>query len=158
VASDARGAALECLDGTVAFTRGLALLGLYPAVDPFVSTSRAVDAALVGPEHAEIAARVRQELYRFRELMAAGTSDLERLRDADRRGAARARKLQRFLTQPFFVAEPWTKWAGKWVGRADTVRGCRAILEGDGDDLPEEAFAYIGGVEEAAVRAGELGG
>lgn len=147
---------LGFLDGVAYITRGLALLGLYPAVDPVVSTSRALDPALVGEEHRDVAQRVRQELHRFREFQGAG-AERERLREPDRLGVARARKLQRFLTQPFFVAEPWTKWPGKSVPRAATLQGCRAILEGAYDELPEEAFTYIGSVEEAVEKAREIG-
>jgi RNA polymerase sigma factor (sigma-70 family) len=152
-ATDAQEAlAMGCLDAVTYMTRGIALLGLYPAVDPLFCTSRALDPAVVGQEHCEVARRVRHELHRFRELQG-GEPEGAKWPDATRLELSRARKLQRFFSQPFYVAEPFTKLPARHVSREETIQGCRAILDGDCDDLPEQAFTYVGNLDEAREKA-----
>ncbi|MDQ2798132.1 MAG: hypothetical protein M3Y13_00635, partial [Armatimonadota bacterium] len=165
-------AATDLFDATAYFNPLLAVQGLWPAVDPLLSQSRFLDASRVGPEHVETARRVRETLARaketmtdpvFLELAALGATAqaarrasefaqarLPALSPEDRLLVARARKLQRFFTQPFFVAEPYTSTPGKWVSRAETIQACQAILDGDADALPEESFRFVGNWSEAA--------
>ncbi len=133
-------------------TRSLAELGIYPAVDPLDSTSTILSVANVGQEHYDVARNVQKMLQRYKELQdIIAILGMEELSDEDKKTVQRARKIQRFLSQPFFVAETFTGVPGKFVRRADTVRGFKAILEGEMDSVPEQAFYMKGGIDE--VRA-----
>jgi F-type H+-transporting ATPase subunit beta len=137
------------LDGTIVLSRALTEIGIYPAVDPLASTSTALDPKVVGREHYEVARDVQKTLQRYKELQdIIAILGIEELSESDRRTVDRARKVQRFLSQPFFVAETFTGHAGKYVKREDTVRGFREILDGKYDDLPEENFYMKGGIDE----------
>ncbi len=140
------------LDSTIVLTRSLAELGIYPAVDPLDSTSTILSAAIVGDEHYDVARRVQKTLQRYRELQdIIAILGMEELSEEDRRTVQRARKIQRFLSQPFFVAEVFTGFPGKFVPMKDTVRSFKAILDGELDDVPEQSFYMKGGIDE--VRA-----
>ncbi|HTY39607.1 MAG TPA: F0F1 ATP synthase subunit beta [Candidatus Paceibacterota bacterium] len=137
------------LDGTIVLSRALTEIGIYPAVDPLASNSNALDPKVVGKEHYETARDVQKTLQRYKELQdIIAILGIEELSENDRLVVNRARKVQRFLSQPFFVAEAFTGQAGKYVKREDTVRGFREILDGKYDDLPEENFYMKGGIEE----------
>ncbi len=137
------------LDSTIVLTRSLAELGIYPAVDPLDSNSTILSPAYVGQEHYDTARLVQKMLQRYRELQdIIAILGMEELSEEDKKTVQRARKIQKFLSQPFFVAETFTGIAGKFVRRADTVRGFKAILDGDMDDLPEQAFYMKGGIDE----------
>jgi F-type H+-transporting ATPase subunit beta len=137
------------LDSTIVLTRSLAELGIYPAVDPLDSTSTMLSEAVVGKEHYETARAVQKVLQRYKELQdIIAILGMEELSEDDKRSVQRARKIQRFLSQPFFVAETFTGIAGKFVTRKDTVRAFKAILNGEYDDVPEQAFYMKGGIEE----------
>ena len=125
----------------------LARLGIYPTVDPLTSRSRLLEDELVGPDHVELAARIREAL---RVLLTPGETSPPR----DRKLVDRARKLLRFFAQPFYVAEPYTKRPGVSVGLAESLRVCREILDGVYDDVPEDAFYFTGGLDEVLTRAG----
>jgi F-type H+-transporting ATPase subunit beta len=146
-------AALSCFDAVTYLSRAVGATGIWPAVDPLASTSRLLDPAIVGQEHWEVAQRVRQLLQRAGALESAHPGGVG-LSDKQQRDLARARRVQRFFSQPFFVAEPFTGHSGRSVSRAETVRACRAILEGAYDALPEEAFMFVGGIEEAVGKVG----
>lgn len=140
------------LDSTIVLSRALTEIGIYPAVDPLASSSSALDPKVVGKEHYEIAREVQKTLQHYKELQdIIAILGIEELSEADKLTVNRARKIQRFLSQPFFVAETFTGRAGKYVKLQDTVRGFKEILEGRYDDLPEENFYLKGGIEE--VRA-----
>jgi len=142
------------LDSTVALDRGLSEQGLYPAVDPLSSNSRILDPGVVGAEHYEVASGVVQTLQRYKDLQdIIAILGIEELSDADKQTVARARRIQRFLTQPFFVAEAFTGRDGRYVPIAETVRGFKEILDGQHDDLPENAFYMVGTIEEARQNA-----
>ncbi|MDP3947241.1 MAG: F0F1 ATP synthase subunit beta [bacterium] len=139
------------LDSTVVLSRPLTQIGIYPAVDPLASTSTALTPKIVGKEHYEVAREVQRVLQRYQELQdIIAILGLEELSEADKLTVARARKIQRFLSQPMFVAETFTGHAGKYVRREDTVRGFKELLEGRHDDKPEDAFYMKGGIEEIA--------
>ena len=128
--------------------------GLYPAVDPLASYSRILEPAVVGEEHYQVARRVQQVLQRYKDLQdIIAILGIEELSDEDKTTVFRARKIQRFLTQPFFVAEVFTNQPGKYVPLRDTVRGFAEILDGQHDDLPEQAFYMVGNIEEAVEKA-----
>ncbi len=140
------------LDSTVVLARALAELGIYPAVDPLDSTSTILDPAIVGEEHYAVARAVQKVLQRYKDLQdIIAILGMEELSPTDKLTVNRARKIQRFLSQPFFVAEQFTGSAGKYVPRAETVRGFKAILDGKYDDVPEQAFYMKGTIDE--VRA-----
>ena len=146
---------LALLDSAVAFSLERAQQGLWPAVDPLRSHARWLAGAEIGDEGADIAARARRLLQRYRDLEAVVEkfgADLG-LRPADRESASRARRLDRFLAQPFPVAEPWTGIPGCIVARRDTLAGARAILGGDCDDLPDDAFYFTGTLEDVRAKA-----
>ncbi len=147
------------LDATTNLSRQIAELGIYPAVDPLASTSRILAADVVGEEHYRVARWVQSTLQRYRELQdIIAILGMDELSEEDKLAVARARKCQRFLSQPFFVAEQFTGMPGKFVKIEDTVRGFREILEGKHDSLPEQAFLYVGTIEEALEKAEKLKG
>jgi F-type H+-transporting ATPase subunit beta len=137
------------LDASVSLDRGLAEQALYPAIDPLTSSSRALDPAVVGDEHYEVAQTVLKILQRYKDLQdIIAILGMEELSDDDKKTVSRARKIQRFLTQPFFVAEQFTATPGKYVAVADTVRGFKEIIDGKHDHKPEDAFYLKGVIEE----------
>ena len=145
------------LDAVVALERALAAQGLYPAVDPLTSFSRILEPAVVGQEHYDVARGVQQVLQRYADLQdIIAILGIEELSDEDRQIVARARKIQRFLTQPFFVAEVFTGAPGRFVPIRETVRGFREILDGQHDELPEQAFYMVGTIDEAVERAEQM--
>ncbi|RLC75773.1 MAG: F0F1 ATP synthase subunit beta, partial [Chloroflexi bacterium] len=142
------------LDATIALERSLAEQGLYPAVDPLASTSRILDPRIVGEEHYYVAREVQRVLQRYKDLQdIIAILGIEELSEEDKLIVARARKLQRFLTQPMFIAEAFTGRPGVYVPIKETVRGCKEILEGKHDDLPEQAFYMVGTIDEAMEKA-----
>jgi len=142
------------LDGSIVLSRQIAELGIYPAVDPLSSTSRILDPLTVGEEHYRVARGTQQVLQRYKDLQdIIAILGMEELSEEDKLTVARARKIQRFLSQPFFVAEQFTGTAGKYVRIADTVRSFKEILEGKCDDLPEQSFYMVGAIEEAHEKA-----
>lgn len=145
------------LDATTNLERKIAELGIYPAVDPLASTSRILDPHVVGEEHYAVARGVQEVLQRYRELQdIIAILGMDELSDDDKLTVSRARKIQRFMSQPFFVAETFTGTPGKYVPVRETVRGFKEILEGRHDDLPESAFAYVGGIDEAIEKGKTL--
>jgi F-type H+-transporting ATPase subunit beta len=145
------------LDGTVVLSRQIVELGIYPAVDPLDSTSRILDAQYLGEEHYMVARQVQQTLQKYKDLQdIIAILGMEELSEDDKLTVSRARKIQRFLSQPFFVAETFTNQPGKFVKVEDTVRGFKEILEGKHDDLPEQAFYMVGGIDEAVEAAQSL--
>ena len=142
------------LDATVSLERAIAEQGLFPAVDPLASTSRILDPLIVGEEHYRVAREVQRLLQRYRDLQdIIAILGIEELSDEDKQTVARARRIQRFMSQPMFVAEAFTGQSGKYVTREDTVRGFTEILEGRHDSLPEQAFYMVGPIEEAVAKA-----
>jgi F-type H+-transporting ATPase subunit beta len=142
------------LDATLVLSRQVAELGIYPAVDPLDSTSRQLDPLVVGQEHYDTARAVQGTLQRFKELRdIIAILGMDELSDEDKQIVTRARKIQRFLSQPFFVAETFTGSPGKFVSLKDTIRGFQGIINGDYDELPEQAFYMVGGIEEAVEKA-----
>lgn len=147
------------LDASISLERSLAEQALYPAVDPLSSTSRILDPLVVGEEHYQVARGVQRTLQRYKDLQdIIAILGVEELSEDDKLTVARARKIQRFLTQPMFVAEAFTGRSGKYVKLSDSVSGFRDILDGKYDDLPEQAFYMVGTIEEAVERAQELRG
>jgi F-type H+-transporting ATPase subunit beta len=145
------------LDATTNLSRQVAELGIYPAVDPLASTSRILDPRVIGEEHYNVARSVKQVLQRYKDLQdIIAILGIDELSEDDKLSVARARKIQRFLSQPFFVAEQFTGFKGKYVKIADTVRGFREIVEGKHDALPEQAFYMVGGIEEAIEKAAAM--
>jgi F-type H+-transporting ATPase subunit beta len=141
------------LDSSIVLSRAMASEGLYPAIDPLDSSSALLDAEIVGEAHFELAARVRESIAHYRELQEViALLGIEELSAEDRTIVARARRLQRFLTQPFMVTEAFTGRPGRTVALADTLAGCRAILDGEGDAWAESAFYMVGGLEEARAK------
>ncbi len=139
------------LDGTVVLSRALASLGIYPAIDPLESSSAALTEDIVGEEHYRVANAVKQVLQRYKDLQdIIAILGIEELSEEDRLSVARARKIQRFLSQPFFVGEPFTGMPGQYVSREETVRGFREIAEGKHDDKPEQAFYMKGSIDQIA--------
>jgi F-type H+-transporting ATPase subunit beta len=142
------------LDATTNLSRAIVELGIYPAVDPLASTSRILDARIIGDEHYNTARSVKQILQRYKDLQdIIAILGIDELSEEDKLTVSRARKLQRFLSQPFFVAEQFTGIKGKYVSVADTVRGFKEIVEGKHDNLPEQAFYLVGTIEEAVEKA-----
>ncbi|MBK1734225.1 F0F1 ATP synthase subunit beta [Halorhodospira abdelmalekii] len=145
------------LDATVVLSRQIAELGIYPAVDPLDSTSRQLDPLVIGQEHYDVARGVEGVLQRYKELKdIIAILGMDELSEDDKLTVARARKIQRFLSQPFFVAEVFTGMPGKYVSLKDTISSFKAILDGEYDHLPEQAFYMVGTVEEAAEKAKNL--
>ena len=142
------------LDAVVSLERAIAEQGLYPAVDPLASSSRILEPSIVGQDHYDVASNVKEVLQRYGDLQdIIAILGVEELSDEDRLVVSRARKLQRFLSQPMFVAEQFTGQAGRYVPIAETVRGFKEILNGDHDDLPEQAFYMVGTIDEAVEKA-----
>jgi F-type H+-transporting ATPase subunit beta len=147
------------LDATTVLSRNLAAKGIYPAVDPLDSTSTMLQIAIVGAEHYGTAQTVKQTLQRYKELQdIIAILGLDELSEDDRRVVARARKVERFLSQPFFVAEIFTGSPGKYVSLADSIKGFNMILKGELDELPEQAFYLVGNIDEAIEKAKSLKG
>ncbi|QJQ95615.1 MULTISPECIES: F0F1 ATP synthase subunit beta [Halomonadaceae] len=145
------------LDATVVLARSIAELGIYPAIDPLDSTSRQLDPLVVGEEHYNTARRVQNVLQRYKELKdIIAILGMDELSDEDKQTVARARKIQRFLSQPFFVAEVFTGAPGKYVSLKDTIRGFQGILDGEYDELPEQAFYMVGSIDEAVEKANKM--
>jgi len=146
------------LDGTVVLSRAITELGIYPAVDPLDSTSRILDPKILGDEHYNVARSVQITLQRYKELQdIIAILGMDELSENDKITVARARRLQRFLSQPFHVAEVFTGHPGKYVKLEDTIKGFKAIVNGEYDDMPEQAFYMQGTIEEAEAKAKELG-
>ncbi|MCC6641798.1 MAG: F0F1 ATP synthase subunit beta [Deltaproteobacteria bacterium] len=149
--------AFSHLDATTVLSRQIAELGIYPAVDPLDSTSRILDPQVVGEEHYTVARGVQQVLQKYKDLQdIIAILGMDELSEDDKLTVARARKLQRFLSQPFHVAEQFTGAAGKYVRLEDTIRGFKEILDGKHDELPEQAFYMVGTIEEAVEKAKKL--
>ncbi len=145
------------LDATLVLSRQIAELGIYPAVDPLDSTSRILDPNVVGADHYDTAREVQGTLQRYKELKdIIAILGMDELSEEDKLAVGRARKIQRFLSQPFFVAETFTGTAGKYVSLKDTIAGFKGIVNGDYDDLPEQAFYMLGGIEEVVEKAKTL--
>ncbi len=145
------------LDATLVLSRQIAELGIYPAVDPLDSTSRLLDPLVIGQEHYDVARGVQTVLQRYKELRdIIAILGMDELSEEDKQIVARARKIQRFLSQPFFVAEIFTGSSGKYVPMKDTISSFQGILNGDYDDLPEQAFYMVGSIEEAVEQAKNL--
>lgn len=147
------------LDATTVLNRAISELGIYPAVDPLDSSSRILDPHILGQEHYDVARSVQKVLQKYKELQdIIAILGMDELSDEDKLIVARARKVQRFLSQPFFVAEQFTNSPGKYVQLKDTIRGFKEIIEGKHDDLPEQAFMMVGTIEEAVAKGKELEG
>ncbi|MCC6628251.1 MAG: F0F1 ATP synthase subunit beta [Chloroflexi bacterium] len=145
------------LDATVTLERSIAEQGLFPAVDPLGSTSRILDPNIVGQEHYAVASEVKRILQRYKDLQdIIAILGIDELSEDDKLSVSRARKLQRFMSQPMFVAEPFTGRPGQYVERRETVRGCKEILEGKHDALPEQAFYLIGTIDQAVEAAQQM--
>jgi F-type H+-transporting ATPase subunit beta len=145
------------LDATVVLSRDIASLGIYPAVDPLDSSSRQLDPLVVGEEHYSVARGVQMTLQKYKELRdIIAILGMDELSEEDKLVVARARKIQRFLSQPFFVAEVFTGSSGKYVSLKDTISGFKAILDGQYDHLPEQAFYMVGSIEEAVEQAKKI--
>ena len=142
------------LDATTVLSRAISSLGIYPAVDPLDSTSRILSPDVVGQEHYEVARGVQQVLQRYKELQdIIAIMGMDELSEEDKVTVNRARKIQRFLSQPFTVAEQFTGMEGKYVPLKETIRGFKEILEGKHDDLPESAFLFAGTIDEVVAKA-----
>ncbi len=147
------------LDATTNLERSISEKGIYPAVDPLASSSKILEPGIVGQEHYEVAREVQAVLQRYKELQdIIAILGMDELGDEDKAIVGRARRLERFLSQPFYVAEQFTGFPGRYVPIKDTVRSFRAVLNGEYDDLPEEAFLYVGTIEEAVEKAKKLRG
>jgi F-type H+/Na+-transporting ATPase subunit beta len=145
------------LDATTVLSRKLTEIGIYPAVDPLDSTSRILDPLVVGMEHYQVAREVQETLQRYKDLQdIIAILGMDELSEDDKLTVARARKIQRFLSQPFTVAQQFTGNPGKYVDLPDTIRGFKEIVDGKHDDLPEQAFYMVGGIEEAVEKAKKL--
>jgi F-type H+-transporting ATPase subunit beta len=145
------------LDATTNLSRQIAELGIYPAVDPLASTSRILDPRILGEEHYNVARQVKQTLQRYKDLQdIIAILGIDELSEDDKLTVSRARKLQKFLSQPFFVGEQFTGLKGKYVSVADTIRGFKEVVEGKHDELPEQAFYMVGTIEEAVEKASSL--
>ncbi len=145
------------LDATLVLSRNIAEQGIYPAVDPLDSTSRLLDPNLIGQEHYDVARAVQGVLQRYKELKdIIAILGMDELSEEDKQVVSRARKVQRFLSQPFFVAETFTGSEGKYVTLKDTIRAFKGIIDGEYDHLPEQAFYMVGGIEEAVAKGAEM--
>ena len=145
------------LDATTVLSRPLTAIGIYPAVDPLASTSRILDPHIVGQEHYDVAQGVKRILQRYKDLQdIIAILGIEELSEEDKLTVSRARKVQKFLSQPFFVAQQFTGMAGRYVKIADTVRSFKEIIEGKHDDIPEQAFYMKGAIEEVLEAAEKM--
>ncbi|QTM69093.1 F0F1 ATP synthase subunit beta, partial [Buchnera aphidicola (Hormaphis cornu)] len=145
------------LDSTITLSRQIASLGIYPAVDPLLSTSRQLDPLIIGETHYHVARKVQVILQRYQELRdIIAILGMDELSEQDKLLVSRARKIQRFLSQPFFVAEVFTGFSGKYVTLKDTIKGFNAILEGKCDYIPEQAFYMVGSIEEVLQKSKTL--
>jgi F-type H+-transporting ATPase subunit beta len=145
------------LDATTVLSRGIAEKGIYPAVDPLASSSRALDPSVVGEEHYRVARAVQGVLQRYKDLQdIIAILGMDELSEDDKLAVSRARKIEQFLSQPFFVAEQFTGMTGKYVKLEDTIRGFAEIVEGKHDDVPEQAFRYVGTIEEVLEKAAQM--
>ena len=141
------------LDATTNLSRAIVELGIYPAVDPLASTSRILDARIIGDEHYNVARAVKQVLQRYKDLQdIIAILGIDELSEDDKLTVSRARKLQKFLSQPFFVAQQFTGLEGKYVPVADTIRGFKEIVEGKHDEIPEQDFYLVGSIEEVVAK------
>ena len=146
------------LDATTALSRPISELGIYPAVDPLASSSRILDPQIVGEEHYRVARGVQETLQRYRDLQdIIAILGVEELSEEDKVAVARARRLQRLFSQPFFVAEQFTGRSGKYVKLEDTIASFKEVLDGKLDHVPEQAFFYVGGIDEVKANAEKLG-
>ena len=142
------------LDATLVLSRQIAELGIYPAVDPLDSSSRQLDPLVIGEDHYQVARGVQNTLQRYKELRdIIAILGMDELSEEDKQAVARARKIQRFLSQPFFVAQVFTGADGKYVSLKDTIAGFKAILSGELDEYPEQAFYMVGGIDEVIEKA-----
>jgi F-type H+-transporting ATPase subunit beta len=142
------------LDATTNLSRAIAELGIYPAVDPLASTSRILDPRVIGDEHYNVARSVKMLLQRYKDLQdIIAILGIDELSEDDKLTVSRARKIQKFLSQPFFVAEQFTGLKGKYVSIADTIKGFKEIVDGKHDDIPEQAFYLVGTIEEVLEKA-----
>jgi len=145
------------LDASTNLSRQISEMGIYPAVDPLASTSRILDPRIVGQDHYDTARAVQGVLQRYKDLQdIIAILGIDELSEEDKLVVARARKIQRFLSQPFFVAEQFTGLKGKYVPIKDTVRGFREVVDGKHDDLPEQAFYMVGGIDEVVEKAAQM--
>ena len=145
------------LDATVVLSRQIAELGIYPAIDPLDSTSRQLDPLVISQEHYDVARAVQRTLQRYKELKdIIAILGMDELSEEDKLTVTRARKIQRFLSQPFFVAEIFTGSPGIYVPLEETIRGFKAIINGEVDDLPEQAFYMVGGIDDVIEKAKAL--
>jgi F-type H+-transporting ATPase subunit beta len=145
------------LDATTNLSRDIAALGIYPAVDPLASTSRILDPRIVGDLHYNTAQRVKQILQRYKDLQdIIAILGIDELSEDDKLTVSRARKIQRFLSQPFFVAQQFTGFAGKYVKLEDSIKGFKEICDGKHDDIPEQAFYMQGTIEEVLEKAEQM--
>ncbi|MCB0873448.1 MAG: F0F1 ATP synthase subunit beta, partial [Thermoleophilia bacterium] len=145
------------LDATTVLSRAIAEKGIYPAVDPLDSTSRVLQRDVVGDEHYETATRVQEILQTYKDLQdIIAILGVDELTDEQKLAVGRARRIERFLSQPFFVAEAFTGTPGKYVPLSETIRGFKEIVEGMHDDLPEQAFFLVGSIDEAVEKAASM--
>jgi F-type H+-transporting ATPase subunit beta len=145
------------LDATTVLSRQISELGIYPAVDPLDSTSRILEPGTVGEEHYSVARRVKETLQTYKDLQdIINILGMDELSDHDKITVARARRIQRFLSQPFFVAEQFTGYSGRYVKLEDTIQGFKMILDGECDQLPEGAFMFVGTIDEVFERAKKM--
>ena len=145
------------LDATTVLNRAISELGIYPAVDPLDSTSRILSAEIVGDEHYNIAREVQEILQKYKSLQdIIAILGMDELSEDDKLIVSRARKVQRFMSQPFHVAEVFTNMPGKFVALEDTIRSFKEIIRGDHDDLPEAAFLMVGGIDDAVEKAKKM--
>jgi F-type H+-transporting ATPase subunit beta len=147
------------LDAFVVLSRGIAEKGIYPAVDPLASTSRILDPGIIGERHYRVSRRVQQILQRYKDLQdIIAILGVDELSEEDKRTVARARKIERFLSQPFFVAEQFTGFKGVYTPLDQTIDSFERLCNGEGDELPEGAFMYVGNLEEAQAKAAKMAG
>jgi F-type H+-transporting ATPase subunit beta len=145
------------LDAFIVLSRGISEKGIYPAIDPLSSSSRILDAQYIGEQHYKIALQVQRILQRYRDLQdIIAILGVDELSEEDKMTVSRARKIERFFSQPFFVAEPFTGLPGNYTRKEDTIRSFEEICSGKWDHLPEQAFMYVGNIEDAAAKAEKL--
>ena len=145
------------MDATTVLSRQIAEIGIYPAVDPLDSTSRILDPTIVGEEHYQVARRVQEVLQSYKSLQdIIAILGMDELSEEDKLTVSRARKIQRFLSQPFFVAEVFTGTPGKFVKLEDTIKGFKSIVDGEYDKIPEAAFYLVGTIDEALEKAKKI--